>query len=99
MALRSFWSGVDHSNGNTARWKWRSHLASIHRTVRLSERHFSRLGNAAIINDELILAMKQLRDFPEVNATGRSCSYACRLYPVIIKIVDRLGQLHGINDN
>ena len=67
-----FWSGVDHSDGNTARWKWRSHLASIHRTVRLSERHFSRLGNAAIINDELVLAVKQLRDLPEVNATGRS---------------------------
>ena len=61
MALRSFWSGVDHRDGNAARWKWRSHLASIHRTLRLSERHVSWLGNAAIINDELILAVNLLR--------------------------------------
>ena len=54
MALRAFWSGVDHRDGNTARRKWRSHLASVHRTLRLSERHISALGITAIIYDELM---------------------------------------------
>ena len=54
VALRDFWGGVDHRDGNTARRKRRSHLASVHRTLRLSERHISGLGITAIIYDELM---------------------------------------------
>ncbi len=54
VALRAFWSGIDHNDGNTPCRKWRSHLASIHRTLRLSERHISWLGIAAIIYDEMM---------------------------------------------
>ena len=54
VALRAFWSGIDHNDGNTPRRKWRSLLASVHRTLRLSERHIPWLGIAAIVYDELM---------------------------------------------